>query len=83
MQALLVSTEVSVQLLGSEIPIHLQINKEVLFESASNKASQIFEVYTPVRGYLMFEGFDCRGEINVFGSENLDKLDSRKSELRF
>jgi hypothetical protein len=31
----------------------------------------------------MFEGFECRGEINVYGSENYDNLIAKRSELRF
>jgi len=72
-----------VLLLGSEVPVHLQINKEALFKTALNNKSQVFEVYNPARGYLLFEGFDCRGEINVFGSEDLTKLSTRQAELRF
>ena len=31
----------------------------------------------------MLEGFDCRGEVNIFGSEDINKLSTRKVELRF
>ena len=63
--------------------MHLQVNKEVLFRSHPDNSTQVFEVYNPEKGYLMFEGFDCQGEVNIFGSEDLNRLATLQAELRF
>lgn len=72
----------TVLLLGGNTPSHLPLNSEVMVKSSQDEL-HVFEIYTPITGWIMFEGFECRGEVNIIGSEDYEAVLSRKPEIKF
>lgn len=59
------------------MPTHLTLNSEVMVKTVGDDL-HIFEIYIPTKGWMMFEGFECRGEVNIIGSEDYKGVAERK-----
>lgn len=64
----------------SGVPMHIKPNAEVMVIARQLKA---FEVYCPAKGWVMVEGLECRGAVDISASRDYSKVMARSPELKF
>jgi hypothetical protein len=53
--------------------MHMQANKEMMVNLQPGE-SRVFEVYCPAKGWIMIEGLECRGNIDLIGSRDYNRI---------
>lgn len=69
--------QLSVLLFEMGVPTHMQSNKEVMVNTQGGEL-KVFEIYCPVRGWVMIEGLECRGAIDIIGSKEYQSVIDKK-----